>query len=81
VSDHDDKSSQAVSIQCPHNREPTSLAKHNRTVLLETLVKNEAQVRPLEEFCEQGFTRLDWLAPQILPVKLQQVERAKHSAL
>jgi hypothetical protein len=31
----------------------------------------------LEEFGEQGFPLLDWLAAQIATIKLKQIERAK----
>ena len=45
------------------------------------LIEDEAQVRTLEELRKQRFARLDWLAPQILPVKLKQIERGKHRVL
>ena len=44
-------------------------------------IEDEAQVRTLEELREQRFARLDCLAPQILLVKLKQIERGKHGVL
>jgi|SRR5690348_9756739 hypothetical protein len=43
------------------------------------LIEDEAQMRTVEELREQGFPRLDWLAPQILPVKLKQIARTRRS--
>jgi hypothetical protein len=71
--------SQAVCSQC--------LLKYNRTVLFVILIEDDAHLLALEQLCKQRFARLDWLAPQILPVKLKQIanncftERGKHGAL
>jgi hypothetical protein len=39
------------------------------------LIQHDAQVRTFEQLGEQMLSDLDWLAPQILAVALEQVER------
>ena len=49
----------------PLTTELARLAVNNRAVLLEVFIEHDAQMRAAEQFREQCFSVLDWLAAQV----------------